>query len=209
MQTPHIHGLLIELVVGEGGADADLDFLGRALTHHHVVHLFEVDADGVADLIAGNADGFTQHRSAQAQHRHLSGAAADINNHRPNGLGDRKASADGGCHRLINQMNFTGPCHARLTNGATLHTSHATGNADDEPRGHDAAPLIAFGDEGFEHLLSGIKIGNHPIAQRADGPDVPRGAAKHQLGFITHRHGGATLEIKSHHGGLLQHDAPA
>ena len=33
VQTPHIHGLLIELVVGEGGADADLDLLGRCLLY--------------------------------------------------------------------------------------------------------------------------------------------------------------------------------
>ena len=209
MQTAHIHGLLIELVVGEGGGNADLDLLGRALAHHHVVHLFEVDADGVADLIAGNANGFTQHRSTEAQHRHLSGATTDVDNHRPNGLSDRKARTDGRCHRFINQVNLARPSHAGFADGATLHTGDATGDAHHQTRGHDAAALIAFGDEGFEHLLSGIKIGNHPIAQRADGPDVPRGAAKHQLGFITHRHGGATLEIKSHHGGLLQHDAPA
>ena len=81
----------------------------------------------------------------------------------------------------------------------TLHTGDATGDAHHQTRGHDAAALIAFGDEGFEHLLSGIEIRDHPITQRTNGPDVSRGAAEHQFGFIAHSHGGATLEIKSHH----------
>ena len=154
---------------------------------------FQVNTDGVADLIAGNANGFTQHRSTEAQHRHLSGAATDVDNHRPNGLSDRKARTDGGCHRFINKVNLARPSHACFADGSTLHTGDATGDAHNQTRGHDAAALIALGDEGFEHLLSGIEIRDHPVTQRTYGPDVSRGAAEHQLGFIAHSHGGATL----------------
>ena len=48
VQAAHVHGGVVVGVVGEGGADADFDVFGGALTHHQVVHLLEVKADGVA-----------------------------------------------------------------------------------------------------------------------------------------------------------------
>ena len=104
------------------------------LAYHHVVHFLEVDADGVADLIASDAHGFTQHGSAKAQHRHLGGAAADVDDHRADRLGNGKARADGRRHWLVNQVHLAGTSHAGFTHGTTLNASDATGDAHNQTR---------------------------------------------------------------------------
>ena len=88
-------------IVREGGADADLDVLSSALSHYQVVHLLEIDADGVTEFVASHPHRLAQHGAAQAEHRHFSGAASDIDNHGAHRLGDGQARADGGRHRLI------------------------------------------------------------------------------------------------------------
>ena len=47
VQAAHVHGGVVVGVVWEGGADADFDVFGGALTNHQVVHFFEVKAYGV------------------------------------------------------------------------------------------------------------------------------------------------------------------
>ena len=101
MQAAHIHGGVVVGIVREGGADTDLDVLGGALAHHQVVHLLEIDADGVTEFVASHPHRLAQHGATQAEHRHFSGAASDINNHGANRLGDGQTGADGGRHRLI------------------------------------------------------------------------------------------------------------
>ena len=104
-------------------------------------------------------------------------------------------------------MHFPRTGHAGFTHGAALHARHAARNPYHQTRSDDSAPLIALGDEGFEHLLSGIKVSDDAITQRAHSADVSWGAAQHQLGFITHCQGAAPLEIKSHNRGLLKNDS--
>ena len=170
------------------------------------MHLLQVHADRITDLISGDADGFTQHRAAQAEHRHLGGAPPDVHDHRADRFGHRQTGTDGGSHRLIDQMHLAGAGHARLAHGTTFNTGDAAGDAHHQTRRHDAAAFIALGDEGLEHLLGCIEIRDHAIAQGTHRTDVARRAAQHQLGFITHRHGDATLEIEGNHRGLLQHN---
>ena len=56
MQAPHVHGLLIERIVGEGRANADLDVFCRAFAHHHVVDFFQINADRITDFVASHPD---------------------------------------------------------------------------------------------------------------------------------------------------------
>ena len=196
-------------VVGEGGADADLDLFSSALAHHQVVHLLEVHADGIAELVAGHTHRLTQHGAAQREHGHFGGAATDIDDHRAHGFRHRQAGTDGRCHGLVDQVHLTGTGQAGFTHGPALHAGDAAGDADHQAGGHDAAAFIALLDEGLDHLLGGVEIGDDAIAQRAHGADVAGGAAEHELGLITHRQGHAALEIDGHHRGLLQHDALA
>ena len=209
MQSAHIHGLLIEFIVREGRADADLDVLSGALTHHHVVNLLEIHPDRITDLITGDPHRFTQDRATKTQHGHLGGATTDINNHRSNRFGDGKAGADRRSDRLIDEMHLAGPSHPGLADRPPLDTGDAAGNADHQAGSHDSAPFVPLVDEGFQHLFRGIEIGDDAVPQRAHGPDVARSATEHQLRFIPHGQGGAALQIQSDHGGLLKNNAAA
>ena len=66
-----------------------------------------------------------------------------------------------------------------------------------------------FADEVLYHFLRDFKISNHPIAQWADGLDVPRRPAKHHLGLFTHGldHLFALARSYGHHRGFVQDDA--
>ena len=169
--------------------------------------LLEIDADRITDLITGDAHGFTQHRATEAQHRHLGCATANVDDHRADGFRHRKARTNGGCHWFIDEMHFPCTGHARFAHGATLNAGHTTGDADDQTRRHNPTSFIAFGDEGLEHLLSCIEVGDHPIPQRPHGTNIPGGPAQHQLRLITNCKWCPALDIQRNNGRLLQDDA--
>jgi hypothetical protein len=50
----------------------------------------------------------------------------------------------------------------------------------------EAAPVVHLADEMLDHLLRHLEIGDHAVAQRADGLDVAGRAAEHQLGLVAH-----------------------
>ena len=199
VQATHIHHRLIEVVVWECGTDSNLDVFCGALTHHQVVNLFEMDTDRIADFITGNANGFTQHSATKAEHRHFGGSTADIHNHRANWLSHRQTSTNRRGHGLIDEMHFPGTGQAGLTHGAALHTGDTAGDPHHQAWGNDSAPLIAFLNEAFEHLLSRIKISDHAITQGPHRTNVPGRTAEHQLCFITNSKGHPPLEINRHH----------
>ena len=184
---------MIEVVVGEGGADADLDVLGGAFPHHQVVHLFQVAADGIAEFIARHPHRLGNHRALEAEHRHFGGAAADVHDHRAHRLSNRQASADGGGHRFIHQVHLPGATETGLPHGPAFHPGHTAGDADHQPGRHHAAAFIALADEVLDHLFGGIEIGNHAVPQGPHGADVAGGAAQHQLGLFPHRQGNALI----------------
>ena len=209
VQATHVHHRCVEFVIRECGTDSNLDVLSSALTHHQVVHLLEVHPNGIADFIASHAHRLAQHSAAKAEHSHFGCTATDVNNHGADGFRNGQASTDCSSYGLIDQMHFPSTGQTRLAHGTTLHTSDTTGYAHYQSGSHDAAAFIALLDEGFEHLLGSIEISDDTITQRTHRLDVSRGAAEHQLGLITHGQGRTPLEVKSHHRGLLQHDAAA
>ena len=207
MQATDIHGLLVEVVIGEGRTNADFDFLRGALTHDHVVHLLQVNTDRIADLLTSNTNGFTQHRAAKAEHSHLSCSAADVNDHRADRFSHRQTGTNGRSNRFVNEVNLAGTSHAGFPHGAALNTGHTARNSDNQPRSNDSTALVPFGDEGLEHLLSGIEVSDDAIPQGTHSTDVARRATQHQFGFIAHGEGAAPLEVKSHDRGLLEHNS--
>jgi hypothetical protein len=66
-------------------------------------------------------------------------------------------------------------------------------------------------DEVLDHFFRHFEIRDHAISQGANGRDIPRRAAKHQLRFLTHRQHllAATLIGNGDHARLIQNDAPA
>ena len=196
-------------VIREGGADPDLDVFGCPLAHHQVVHLLEVGADGVGELVPRHPHRLAEDGAAQAEHRHLGGAAADVNNHGAHRFGDRQAGPDRSGDRLLDQMHFPSTGQTGFTHGAAFDTGDTARNADHQPGSDDAAAVIALLDEGLDHLLGGIEIRDHPIPQGTNGADVAGGATEHQLRLIAHGERHTPLQIEGHHRGLLQHNAAA
>ena len=63
-------------------------------------------------------------------------------------------------------------------------------------------------DEMLDHPLGDLEVGDHAVAQRADGLDVGGGLAHHQLGVGADRGdlGGAAAIVHRHHRRLVEHD---
>ena len=167
-------------------------------------HIFD---DGLVELVAGHLDGGAFHHALQGDHGDVAGAAADVHHHVALGLGDVDAGADGGGHRLLDQIHLPGTgLDACVDDGTLLDLSDAGGHADDDPgleEGH-AGHLV---DKLLEHPLRHIIVGDHALPQGTDGDDIARGAAQHGLCL------GANLQelsrglIHCHHGGFVENDA--
>ena len=104
-------------------------------------------------------------------------------------------------------MHLTGASQAGFPHSTALHTCNSTGDADHQPGRHDAAAFIGLANEGFDHLLSGVEVGDHAVTQGPHGANVAGGTAQHHLGLIAHGQGHTPLQIHGHHRGLLEHDA--
>jgi coenzyme F420-reducing hydrogenase alpha subunit len=95
----------------------------------------------------------------------------------------------------------------QVPHSTALHTCNSTGDADHQPGRHDAPAFIGLANEGFDHLLGGVEVGNHAVTQGPHSANVAGGTAQHHLGLITHGQGHTPLQIHGHHRGLLEHDA--
>ena len=120
---------------GEAEPDLELDLLGRLLADHQLVRVLAVVDDRVVHLVAADADRLRDDDPAERDHRHLAGAAADVDDHRAGRLADRQAGADRGRHRLLDQVGLAGAGRqAGLLDGALLDPGDAGGDADDDAR---------------------------------------------------------------------------
>ena len=165
--------------------------------------------DGLVELVAGHLDGGGLHHAGQGDDRNIGGAAADVHHQMAVGLGDIDARADGGGHRLLDQIHL--PCarlNARVNDAAFLHLGNAGRHADDhagleQTIGHHLANELP------EHPFGHVVIGDDALPQGADGDDVARGAPQHFLRLTAHFQQLASGLIHGHHAGLPQHDALA
>ena len=86
----------------------------------------------------------------------------------------RKTGADGGGHRLLDDVRLPGAgVLGRLHHGPLLHTGDPRRHADDHPRLGEPA-LVDPLDEIAEHLLADLEVGDDAVLQRPDGLDVAR-----------------------------------
>src|SRR3546814_5815240 len=72
-------------------ADFLLDALGRAFTDQEVMVAADVGDDRLVQLVTTDAHRARVHDAAQREHRHLGGAAADVDDHGAGRLGHRQA----------------------------------------------------------------------------------------------------------------------
>jgi hypothetical protein len=64
-------------------------------------------------------------------------------------------------------------------------------------------------DEPAQHPLGELGVGDHPVAQRPDGPHRRRGAADHLLGPATGRDEAVRAGLDRHHRRLVEHHTAA
>ena len=169
---------------GAGGADFHLDALGAALADQQV----ELPADGRNDrlvhLVAADPDGLADDDAGQRDDRHLGRAAADIDDHVARGLGDRQAGADRCGHRLFDQIDLARSCgERRVADCSLFDLGDARGNADDDARLDEGAPVVGPHDEVAEHRLGDLEVGDHPVLHGAHSDDVTRRPAEHLFGL--------------------------
>src|SRR5439155_18971457 len=71
-----------------GAADLELDLLGRLLPDEQLVLALDVVDDRLVHLVAADAQALADDDAAEADHRDLGGASADVDDHVPGRLRD-------------------------------------------------------------------------------------------------------------------------
>src|SRR3954451_20468705 len=191
----------------EGRADLELDLLRGLLTDHQFVLALDVVDDRLVELVAADADRLRDDDAAERDDGHLAGAAADVDDHVPRRLAHRKAGADRGGHRLLDQVRLAGAgAEAGLLDGALLHPGHAGRHAHDHARVRPAV-LVHLLDEVAEHLLRDVEVGDHAVLERADRRDRAGCATQHALCLDPDGVHLGRAAVDRDHRGLGQHDA--
>ena len=141
-------------------------------------------------------------------------AAADVDDHRARGFGDRQAGTDRGGHRLLDQVDLGGAgAQRRFTDGAALDLGRTARHADDDARaGAQHLAVMDHLDELLEHLLGHGEVGNHAVLHRADRLDIAGDLAQHGLGLAADGLDGllavgAAFVADGNDRGLVEHDA--
>ena len=193
-----------------GRADGDLDLFRGSLAHQQVV-LPAREADDVGvHLIATDPVRSAHDDAAQADHGNFGGAASDVDDERSRRFAHRKAGADGGGHRLLDQARpSSSGVDGRVPDGPLLHLGDAGGNPDQHPRTRDAGvSVVHLLDEVMNHLLGDVEVADHPVAQRPDGDDVGGGAADHPLRLRADGEHALGTRVHGDDARLADHDPP-
>jgi hypothetical protein len=167
------------------GSQRHLDSLGSGLADHQVVLAADGRGDRLIHLVAADPERRAVGKAAQRQHRDLSRAASDVDDHGAHRLGNGKARADRRRHRLLDQPHLgRAGVGGGVADRPALHRRRARGDADDDlgKRGKRDWAAVRLVDEVLDHLLGDVEIGDDPVAQRPDRLDVVGCLAHHQLG---------------------------
>src|ERR687895_463690 len=183
---------------------------GRPLTQHEGVFLFGVGHDGLVELVAADPHGLAGDDAAGGDDRPLGGPAADVDHHVAGGLVHRQAGADGGGHRLFDDVDAARPgLVAGLLDGALLDAGDAARHRHDDPGFREMPSFVDLLDEVAEHPLGDIEVGDDTVLERAYGDDVARRAADHPFGLDTYRDDLAGVGVDSYNGGFVEDNAAA
>ena len=136
-------------------------------------------------------------------------AKPDVHHHVAVGLGDVDACADGGGHRLLDEVDLPGASlNACVDDGALLDLRDAGGHADDDP-GLEEGEAGDLMDELLQHPLRHVIVGDHALPQRTDGDDIAGGTPQHGLGVGAHLQKLTCGLVHRHHRGLVEDNALA
>jgi hypothetical protein len=130
---------------GEGRADRHLDLLGGALAEHQRVLLLHPGDDRGVELVAAGADRLAGDDAAERDDGDLGGAAADVDDHAADRVGDRQPGADRRRHRLLDDVHLPrAGLVAGVLDGAPLDAGDARRHADDQPRLGEVRRVCTF-----------------------------------------------------------------
>jgi hypothetical protein len=116
-----------------GRTDRHLDLLGGALADGDAVLAPHVVLDRRVDVERADAHRFERHDATEADDRGLARAAADVDDHVADRLVDGQVGADGGRHRLFDQVGVGGAgTPGGVGDGAPLDLGDGRGHADDD-----------------------------------------------------------------------------
>ena len=171
-------------------ADLELHPLGGSFADQQVEVSPDIGGDRIVHPVAADARRAAEGQALERDHADLGGAAADVDDHRPDRFGDRKPGADRRRHRLLDQRHAVGAgVGDRVADRAALDRGRARGNADDDlgPAREAARTAVRLADEMLDHLLGDLEVGDHAGAQGTDGAEVVGRLADHQLGVVADR----------------------
>ena len=173
----HQRGQALAVAGPHRRADLQLHPLGRAFADQQIVVAPHVGGDRLVHLVAADARRAAQREALERNHADLGRAAADVDDHRPDRLGDRQPGADRRRHRLLDQRHAVGAgVGHRVADRAPLDDGRARRNADHDlgPAREAARAAMRLADEMLDHLLGDFEVGDDAGAQRTDGADVAR-----------------------------------
>ena len=171
----------------------------------------DVVRDRLVEAVAADAQRSGNDDTVERDHRHLRGAAADVDDHIARRIGDRHPRADRGRQRLADQICPAGACRQRgIAHGAALHAGHAGGHADHHLRPDQREPAGSLVDEVSEHLLGYDVVGDDAVPHRANDLDrFARLAPQHVAGFQANRFDFAIFRRDGDDGRFVDDDSSA
>ena len=168
----------------EGGAYMNLYLFGGALSDFHVMDAAHVVHDVVGKVVAGHLYTFVRDDASERNHGNLRSTSAYIHNHIALRREHVDTDTEGGSHRLINHVDVASAgMFARVAHGADLDLGRARGDADHHAeRGGEPAAFRAYHlHHAADHLLGGVEVGDHSVAERTDRADAGRLLAFHLM----------------------------
>ena len=171
-----------------------------------VAHMLE---DLLIVVVAGHPHAGGLDLAAQAQHRNVRGAAADVDDHPAVGLGDVDAGAEGCSDGLINEVDLTRTGgHDRLDHGVALDAGDGRRHTD-RHAGLDHVGAVHLIDEPADELAGHGVVADDAVLQREDRGNIVRGAAHHGQRLVADLQHRVLAGIHRHHAGLIEHHAGA
>ena len=154
----------------------DLDVFGGALADQQAHVATHVRHDRLIHLVTSDANRCRGDDAAERDDRDFGGATSDVDHHRARGGLDRKAGADRGRHRLLDEVRLARSGHGGSVRDRSLFDfRNARWDADHNARvTYVPRAVVGACDEVPDHLLGVVEVGDHAIAHRTYRHDVRR-----------------------------------